>query len=67
MEEIIIEVVDVIENDNGAEIILNLNEAGQNLLMEEGLISILKSSLSEAENETGNCDRTTCTDVGCQC
>jgi hypothetical protein len=51
MEEIIIEVVDVIENDNGAEIILNLNEAGQNLLMEEGLISILKSSLGDTDEE----------------
>jgi hypothetical protein len=67
MEEIIIEVVDVVENDDGAEIILNLNEAGQNLLMEQGLISILKDSLSEDENENCNCDRTTCTDVGCQC
>lgn len=68
MEEAIIEVVDVIDDkDGGAEIVLNLNEAGQNLLMEQGLISILKSSMSEDKNENGTSDRACCSNVSNSC
>jgi len=66
MEEIIIDVIDV--TDDGV-ITLECNEAGQNLLIQEGINSILKNhiAITEGENEKDTTDRACCSNVSCEC
>lgn len=70
-EEIFIDVVDVIEeSDGGATIILHANNPAREFLMREGVLSILKNTISNMEgfeDEKGTQDRTCGSDVGCRC
>jgi len=67
MEEIIIDVESYEEQEDGSAIVtLNLNEAGVNLLVQEGFISILRKQMEDLD-EKDSCCGTNCTNVGCRC
>lgn len=69
-EEIFIDVIDVIEeSDGGATIILHANNPAREFLMKEGVLSILKNTISNMEgfeDEKADEDRT-CAGGACRC
>ena len=69
-EKIFIDVVDVIEEENGgATIVMKLNEPAREFLIQEGVLSILRNKISGMEgfDEKDTVDRTCCSDVVCRC
>lgn len=68
MMEPIIEVIDCLENEDGsADVIVRLNEEGKELLIQEGLVSIIskyiKKVMEDNEVEKNACCGTCCSNV----
>lgn len=64
MSDIYIDVVNIVENEDGSAIYtFEMNEAAQNVLIKEGLISILRKEMEETQDEKNPCCGTCCTDV----
>lgn len=59
--------IDVVETkeleDGSLKLTIEMDEAGQNLLIQEGVISILTKHMEESLNEKKCCGGTCCTDV----